>query len=261
MNASGSTLAGGDHDGSPRHHPLRSRPRGVGGAETPTPASKRGGCSAAAQVATCPRRSWYPSLAGFGLLWFLPIWTSPTSQDRGLLSRRAGQRTAEIKLLRFGSAGVGNVVRVVFELGGPMNRSLRRRGQLLVVVGALLGALIGTALGLIVEDAQTSTAVAAGPGRGAALAASSPSSHPLPSRAAGSGDGNDSSGNQRAEPPGRPDKRDGNAHKDRAGGKDKPGQGQGQARQGQGQVALPTAPWPAAVVAGRTSGGGASRPR
>jgi hypothetical protein len=122
------------------------------------------------------------------------------------------------------SVGFGNVFRVLFELGGPVDRSLRRRGQFLVVAGALVGALIGTALGLIAEDAQTSTAVAApGPGRGAALAASPPTSHPPPSRAAGSGDGNDSSGNQRAEPPGRPDKRDGNAHKDRAGGKDKPG--------------------------------------
>ena len=106
-----------------------------------------------------------------------------------------------------------------------MDRSLRRRGQHLVVVGALLGALIGTTLGLIAEDTQPSTAVAA-PARGAALAASPPSSHSPPSRAAGSGDGNDSPGNQRAESPGRPDKRDGNAHKDRAGGKDKPSKGQ-----------------------------------
>jgi hypothetical protein len=80
----------------------------------------------------------------------------------------------------------------------------------------------------IAEDAQTSTAVAAsGPGRGAALAASPPSSHPPASRAAGSGDGNDSPGNQRTEPPSRPDKRDGKAQKDRAGGKDKPGKGKG----------------------------------
>jgi len=106
-----------------------------------------------------------------------------------------------------------------------VDRSLRRRGQHLVVVGALVGALIGTTLGLIAEDAQTSTTVAAGPGRGAALAASPPSSHPPPSQAAGSGDGNDSPGNQRAEPPGRPDKRDGNAQNDRAGGKDKPSKG------------------------------------
>ena len=109
---------------------------------------------------------------------------------------------------RLASAGFGKVVMVVFELGGPVDRSLRRRGQHLVVVGALLGTLIGTALGLIAEDAQTSTAVAAsGPARGAALAARPPSSHPPASRAAGSWDGNDSSGNQRAEPPGRPDKR------------------------------------------------------
>jgi hypothetical protein len=106
-----------------------------------------------------------------------------------------------------------------------VDRLNRRRGQHLVVVGALLGALIGTALGLIAEDAQTSTTVAAGPGRGATLAASPPSSHPPASRAAGARDGNDSSGNQRAEPPGRPDKGDGNARKDRAGGKDKPSKG------------------------------------
>jgi hypothetical protein len=117
-----------------------------------------------------------------------------------------------------------------------VDRSLRRRGQFLVVVGALLGALIGTALGLIVQDAQTSTALAAsGPGRGAALAASPPGSHPLPSRAAGSGDGNDSPGNQRTAPPGRPDKRDSNAHKDRAGGKDKPGKGKNKPGKGKGK--------------------------
>jgi hypothetical protein len=43
--------------------------------------------------------------------------------------------------------------------------------------------------------------------------------------AAGAGDGNDSPGKQRAEPPGRPDQRDSNAQKDRAGGKDKPSKG------------------------------------
>jgi hypothetical protein len=112
-----------------------------------------------------------------------------------------------------------------------VDRSLRRRGQFLVATGALVGALIGTTLGLIVEDAQTSTAVAApGPGRGAALAASPPTSHPPASRAAGSGDGNDPPGTQRAEPPGRPDKRDGKAHKDRAGGKDKQSKGKGKGK-------------------------------
>ena len=112
-----------------------------------------------------------------------------------------------------------------------MDRSLRRRGQFLVVAGALLGALIGTTLGLIADDAQTSTTVAAsGPGRGAALAATPPTTHPPASRAAGSGDGNDSPGNQRAEPPGRPDKRDGKAHKDRAGGKGKRSKDKGKGR-------------------------------
>jgi hypothetical protein len=38
-------------------------------------------------------------------------------------------------------------------------------------------------------------------------------------------DGNDFPGNQRAEPPGRPDKRDGKEQNDRAGGKDKPSKG------------------------------------
>ena len=111
-------------------------------------------------------------------------------------------------------------------------------GQVLVVVGALLGALIGAALGLIVEDAQTSTAVAApGRARGAVLAVSPPSSRPLASRAAGSGnrtDGNGSSGEQRAESPDRPDKHDGKAHKDREGGRDKPG-GHGRTRPARGK--------------------------
>jgi hypothetical protein len=207
--------------------PTRPRPaRGRGGRD-PTPASKRGGCSAAASLATCPRRSRYPSLAGFRLMWSVTIWTSPSHETERTPSRRAGDADkASSSSRRLASAGSGNVVRVVFDLGGPVDRSLGRRGQFLVVVGALLGALIGTALGLIAEDAQTSTAVAApGPGRGAALAASSPTSHPPASRAAGSGNGNDSSGTLRAEPPGQPDKRDGNAQKDRAGGKDKPSKG------------------------------------
>jgi hypothetical protein len=49
----------------------------------------------------------------------------------------------------------------MFDVGGPVERSLCRRGQFLVVVGALLGALIGVVLGLAVEDSQTPTAVAA----------------------------------------------------------------------------------------------------
>lgn len=108
-----------------------------------------------------------------------------------------------------------------------MDRSLRRRGQFLVVVGALLGALIGVALGLAVEDGQTSRAVAeVGRAGGAAPAASPPNSQPPASRTAGSGNrtnGNESSGNQRAESADRPDKRHGKARKDGEGGRDKPG--------------------------------------
>jgi hypothetical protein len=45
-----------------------------------------------------------------------------------------------------------------------VDRSLRRHGQLLVAVGAFLGALVGVVLALAVEDPQTSTAAVA-PGR------------------------------------------------------------------------------------------------
>jgi hypothetical protein len=56
--------AGWDHDGSKAPPPSDRGRRGVGGAETPTPASTRGGCSAPDWLATCPRRSWYPSFGG-----------------------------------------------------------------------------------------------------------------------------------------------------------------------------------------------------
>jgi hypothetical protein len=46
-------------------------------------------------------------------------------------------------------------------LEAPVDRSLRRLGQLLVVMGALLGAGLGVALALLVENAETSRAVAA----------------------------------------------------------------------------------------------------
>jgi hypothetical protein len=80
-----------------RHHPppcLRPA-RGQGG-EVPAPASKRGGCPAAAWLATRPRRSRYPSLAGFRLMRSSPtlsIGMSPQPRDRGPLSRPAGRRT------------------------------------------------------------------------------------------------------------------------------------------------------------------------
>jgi hypothetical protein len=60
-----------------------------------------------------------------------------------------------------------------------VDRSVRRRGQLLVVVGALLGALVGVVLGLAVGDGRTDTAVAAPTrARSAAAAAAAPTSQP-----------------------------------------------------------------------------------
>jgi hypothetical protein len=64
--------------------------------------------------------------------------------------------------------------------------SLRRRGQLLVVMSALLGAVAGAGLGMMVERAEAPSAVAApARARGAAgLVASQPGSHPAAPQAA-----------------------------------------------------------------------------
>jgi hypothetical protein len=123
----------------------------------------------------------------------------------------------------------------MFNLGGLMGRWRRRRGQRLVVVGALLGALIGVGLGLTVEDAGTGRAVAA-PGRGAALAASRPGSQPTTSRTAGAGSrsaGNDASGSQQVESPGRSDTGHGRAREEGEGRKGKPGPGEDKHRKGE----------------------------
>lgn len=98
-----------------------------------------------------------------------------------------------------------------------MNRSTRRHGQFLVVVGALLGAFVGVVLGLAVEDPRTVAAVAA-PGRahGAVLAVTPPSSRPAASQAAGPGDGADGDqfiGRQRTQAADRPHHGHGKAHK------------------------------------------------
>ncbi len=118
-----------------------------------------------------------------------------------------------------------------------MDRSLRRLGQLLVVMAALLGAVLGVSLALLVDNAETSRAVGAPGGeRAAVLAASPPSSRPPASRAASSQDsvdGSDSSGTQREEAADRANQRAGKADKngesrgDKAGGhgKKKPGKG------------------------------------
>jgi hypothetical protein len=105
-----------------------------------------------------------------------------------------------------------------------VDRSLRRHGQLLVAVGAFLGALVGVVLGLAVEDPQTSTAaVAPGRARAVALAATPPSSQPAAAQPAGSGkqaDGDASTGRQPTESAYRPDKGHGNAHQDNRGNRE-----------------------------------------
>jgi uncharacterized protein involved in exopolysaccharide biosynthesis len=57
-----------------------------------------------------------------------------------------------------GAGGTGNVVRVVrtWRPGGSIASPL---GQLLVIMGAVLGAALGVSLALIVEHAETGRAV------------------------------------------------------------------------------------------------------
>jgi hypothetical protein len=110
-----------------------------------------------------------------------------------------------------------------------VDRSLRRLGQLLVVMAAMLGSVLGVSLALIVENAETSRAVGAPGGERAAVLAASPlSSRPPASRAASSQDSVDGAeaadqANQRA---GKADKK-GESRGDKASGhgKKKPGKG------------------------------------
>jgi hypothetical protein len=99
-----------------------------------------------------------------------------------------------------------------------VDASVRRLGQLLVAMAALLGAALGVTLALIVENTETSRAdVALGRERAAVLAASPPSSQPPATRAASSADSADGSGSsadQRVGSAGRTDQRDGKAGKD-----------------------------------------------
>jgi hypothetical protein len=102
-------------------------------------------------------------------------------------------------------------------LEASVDRSSRRHGQFLVVVGALLGALVGVVLGLAVKDPQSVAAVAA-PERahGAVSAVTPPSSRPAASQAAGPGngaDGDQSGGRQRTRVTDRPHHGHGKAHK------------------------------------------------
>jgi hypothetical protein len=107
-----------------------------------------------------------------------------------------------------------------------VHRTFRLRGQLLVLAAALLGAVIGVALGLVGEGGGTTAAVAA-PARGSRVAPATapPSSRPPAPRAAGSGqqaDSGDSPDEQRAEPVARPGKGHDKPPKDER-DRDKPG--------------------------------------
>jgi hypothetical protein len=99
--------------------------------------------------------------------------------------------------------------------------SLRRGGQLLVLVGALLGALVGVTLGLVVDDPGAGTAgVAQAPDRGAVVAAGATGSQPPTSGTVGTGsDGPaDRPGKARAKDRDKSDKA-----RSKGRGKDKPG--------------------------------------
>ena len=109
-----------------------------------------------------------------------------------------------------------------------MDRSLRDLGQILVVMGALLGAVLGVGLALIVENADTSPAVVASGHERAAVLASPPSSRPPASREAsseGSAAGSGAAARQRDEAADQADHRDQKADKNRKGRPDKPGKG------------------------------------
>lgn len=109
-----------------------------------------------------------------------------------------------------------------------MDRSLRRLGQLLVVMAALLGAVLGVGLALLVENAETSRAVAAPEReRVAVLTASPPGSQPPASAAASSpdpGHGDGSSVKQRTQAA---DQRADKANKNSLGRRNKPSKDKG----------------------------------
>ena len=127
---------------------------------------------------------------------------------------------------RLRSYGVGYApMRQPLDVGGLVDRSLRDLGQILVVMGALLGAVLGVGLALIVENADTSPAVLAPGHVRAAVLASPPSSRPPASRVAsseGSAAGSGAAARQR-EAADQADHRDQKADKNRKGRPDKPG--------------------------------------
>jgi hypothetical protein len=109
-----------------------------------------------------------------------------------------------------------------------VDRSLRDLGQFLVITAALLGAVLGVGLALIVENAATSPAVVATGNERAAVLASPPSSQPPASREAsseGSAGGNGVAARQRDEAAVQAAHRNEKADKDRKGRSDRPGKG------------------------------------
>ena len=93
-----------------------------------------------------------------------------------------------------------------------MDRSLRRDGLVVVMVGALLGVAVGVTLGLAVEPAGTGPAQAAPQPAHGAAAAGAPSSEPPSSRAPASAtqaDGGASADNQGSDLADRPGGRHG----------------------------------------------------
>jgi hypothetical protein len=77
-----------------------------GRVETPTPASKRGGCSAAGWVATCPRHSRYPPVGGIQAGAFLADWMSPKATMHGRWQGELVSGQAQIQLPTFGLLGL-----------------------------------------------------------------------------------------------------------------------------------------------------------
>jgi hypothetical protein len=117
-----------------------------------------------------------------------------------------------------------------------VDSSLRRRGQVLVITGALLGAVAGAALGLVGERAEAPGAIgAAALGRGASgVAAGSPSSRPSsPQATRPRSQAGDGLSEQRPNPLDQADRRGDKARKHSSHDRGKPG-GRGKGKHGKG---------------------------
>jgi hypothetical protein len=118
------------------------------------------------------------------------------------------------------------------ELGGLVERSMRRRGQRLVVSAALVGALAGGVLGTAADDARPSAGAAAPEARAARAAPAPAVGEPSGSQA--TGDGSPVAAGptgRRGGDLGRADRRDHKAEKDREHAREPKG-GHGKGRPG-----------------------------